>query len=1024
MGTRCDAYGETRLLISTLERGKVDCVFTQHGTVPSSSRRSVAQFPTSRTVPDVAQFASSQRRAVPTSAARPAPAPLLGPLPHRLRSLTPAGVATRAVAPAPSWHRLSRRHHVRCIGSGRSASGFTSNNQEETEALKPVEDVAEPVKAEEAGSGEDQKEAVKSEDEAEGQKPLSNLLQEKDAEEAAAAAGEENVKDSTEEAESKPEVSESNAEDAPAEEKQHKLAMLWDPWIDGKPLSSICLDRNILSYFPHNAKVSEFLDGGVWIMPDLVGNALASSLVLEWYKLVWHKHHALKYSIYTWIALNNGLKTADELSKRNIVVSTDCPLRYSQSESRFFGCMLLSLSDFPGDLFSYVPGWSFLATRRILARLQPESIHGLFPWIIFAIISVVYLLVWKGYAVAFGLYYSLGSQCFFLWCHVVIHGFDRSVISFFCICWLLLILVDAVQLGYWLVFASESFFLISFLSCIGFVPALFVLVLGFETLWVSSSSSQWRRGLAGKSPLLCLFYSIFRIVFGCFLRRVAGMATQCFADPGFLVSSVKSRSFVEALSGSSSDVRFPDVKISSFRGLPSLWISELEIRTLAAPFQFALVGFFPSKRPSLDSIRRFFFILKLNGEASVTLLDPLNWSPLLDVGVESPVIPIWVSFLQLRPHLYSPRILHGLASIFGKPLKIDTATSVGSRPSVAHVLVEIDIMKIYPDKVCVLGNCRDLYPSVPTPAITAMLASHLEPPVAPVVGGGVSVGVSGEGVVEPVAPMVVVRVSEGVSREDPGVVDVLGIKDNSSFLPVASDLAILEPVASPVCDAIVSDFEPPVGSPCVNVMVNSVDLGVGTVSREDGDSPNQLVVVDRAVIRPNTHLISDPVALVSVEVGKMPAGEFVNICTSVEGLVEPLLVNYSEEHLFSLLAAAVVPVVPELAAPSSEILGHCVEVDLPNSVQSALPPVLLEAQADIVEIPISVVSNDELKSHMAWSIKNSVLVQSNWLEMDDPNSTPSTTNSEDFGSHVNDDMYFFMVGCVVDQAVLNGGGKK
>ncbi|KAL0904888.1 hypothetical protein M5K25_027048 [Dendrobium thyrsiflorum] len=147
-----------------------------------------------------------------------------------------------------------------------------------------------------------------------------------------------------------------------------KLAMLWDPWINGKSLSMVCLDRNILSYFPHNAKVSDFLDGGAWNLAGLGNNALARFLgsyaydtdatnniiwkdkskatlstfinqyfcedsVLEWHKLVWHKHHALKYSIYTWIALNNGLKTADELFKRNIVVSNACSLCYSHSES-------------------------------------------------------------------------------------------------------------------------------------------------------------------------------------------------------------------------------------------------------------------------------------------------------------------------------------------------------------------------------------------------------------------------------------------------------------------------------------------------------------------------------------------------------------------------------------------------------------------------------------------------------------------------------------------------------------------
>ncbi|KAI0527141.1 hypothetical protein KFK09_002739 [Dendrobium nobile] len=71
----------------------------------------------------------------------------------------------------------------------------------------------------------------------------------------------------------------------------------------------------------------------------------------------------------------------------------------------------------------------------------------------------------------------------------------------------------------------------------------------------------------------------------------------------------------------------------------------------------------------------------------------------LDVGVESPVIPIWVAFPSLRPHLFAPRILHALASMFGRPLKVDNSTSVGSRPSLARVLVEIDITKDFPDKI-------------------------------------------------------------------------------------------------------------------------------------------------------------------------------------------------------------------------------------------------------------------------------------------------------------------------------------
>ncbi|PKU68755.1 hypothetical protein MA16_Dca014225 [Dendrobium catenatum] len=206
------------------------------------------------------------------------------------------------------------------------------------------------------------------------------------------------------------------------------------------------------------------------------------------------------------------------------------------------------------------------------------------------------------------------------------------------------------------------------------------------------------------------------------------MAPIKLRDPGFFGGISHSKSFLQALAGSSSS--FPDLRPSTFRGLPSLWVSDEEIRDLAVPFRFSLVGFFPSKRPPLDAIRKFFFNLKLNGEVSVTVLDSTHiliklsndldycrvfchrsymvfncfmkltkWSPTLDIGVESPIIPIWISFPHLRPHFFAPRILFGLGELFGKPLKIDEATSVGSRPSNARVLVEIDITKTYTKQV-------------------------------------------------------------------------------------------------------------------------------------------------------------------------------------------------------------------------------------------------------------------------------------------------------------------------------------
>ncbi|PKU80092.1 hypothetical protein MA16_Dca021719 [Dendrobium catenatum] len=76
-----------------------------------------------------------------------------------------------------------------------------------------------------------------------------------------------------------------------------------------------------------------------------------------------------------------------------------------------------------------------------------------------------------------------------------------------------------------------------------------------------------------------------------------------------------------------------------------------------------------------------------------------KWSPFVEISEESPIVPVWVLFPGLRPHFFSSRILHGLGSLFGRPLKVDSATAVGSRPSVARILVELDITKRYPNKV-------------------------------------------------------------------------------------------------------------------------------------------------------------------------------------------------------------------------------------------------------------------------------------------------------------------------------------
>ncbi|KAL0912359.1 hypothetical protein M5K25_018325 [Dendrobium thyrsiflorum] len=154
------------------------------------------------------------------------------------------------------------------------------------------------------------------------------------------------------------------------------------------------------------------------------------------------------------------------------------------------------------------------------------------------------------------------------------------------------------------------------------------------------------------------------------------------------------------------------------------------VSQLAAPFALTLVGKFMLRRPNLDVIRKFFPNLKLSGSFHIGLLDPrhisihltndldysrifsrrayyvqgcqmrlLKWSPDFDVNKESPIAPVWISFPNLRLHFFNSQILFGLASIFGKPLQTDQATASISRPSVARVLVELDISKKHPDEI-------------------------------------------------------------------------------------------------------------------------------------------------------------------------------------------------------------------------------------------------------------------------------------------------------------------------------------
>ncbi|XP_020697339.1 uncharacterized protein LOC110110284 [Dendrobium catenatum] len=198
-------------------------------------------------------------------------------------------------------------------------------------------------------------------------------------------------------------------------------------------------------------------------------------------------------------------------------------------------------------------------------------------------------------------------------------------------------------------------------------------------------------------------------------------------------SPSRSRSFKEVLAGTSAsgDI-FPNVKQDVFNGVPAILLSDEEVLKLASPFQYTLVGKFGLRRPNMDAIRNFFSSLKLSGFYSIGLLDArhvaiqlsndldysrvfarrsyliyncqmrvLKWTPFFDIKEESPIVPIWISFPNLRLHFFNPKVLHAFGSIFGRPLQTDQATASKTHPSVARVLVEVDISKKHPKEVWV-----------------------------------------------------------------------------------------------------------------------------------------------------------------------------------------------------------------------------------------------------------------------------------------------------------------------------------
>ena len=158
------------------------------------------------------------------------------------------------------------------------------------------------------------------------------------------------------------------------------------------------------------------------------------------------------------------------------------------------------------------------------------------------------------------------------------------------------------------------------------------------------------------------------------------------------------------------------------------------VEALASPFRFALIGKFSRGRPKLEEVRKFIASLDLRENPMIGLLDArhvliqlnneadfhrvwfrriwyvasfpmrvFKWTTDFHVDRESSVVPLWLQLPKLPLHFFNKQVIFQIASMVGNPLLVDAATLAVSRPSVARVCVEMDLLRSTPSRVWI-GN--------------------------------------------------------------------------------------------------------------------------------------------------------------------------------------------------------------------------------------------------------------------------------------------------------------------------------
>ncbi|EOY02245.1 Uncharacterized protein TCM_016772 [Theobroma cacao] len=199
---------------------------------------------------------------------------------------------------------------------------------------------------------------------------------------------------------------------------------------------------------------------------------------------------------------------------------------------------------------------------------------------------------------------------------------------------------------------------------------------------------------------------------------------------------MQKKSFLSVVAGENPPVIPLNREPSWYRDRPAASFFDNEIATLALSFKFSMIGKF-TRMPKLQEIRTAFKGIGLVGAYNIRWLDykhilihlsnehDLNriwmkqnwfivnkkmrvfkWTPEFHPEKESSLVPVWISFPNLRAHFYEKSTLMMIAKSVGRPLFVDEATANGTRPNVARICVEYDCQKSLLDQIWIVTRSR------------------------------------------------------------------------------------------------------------------------------------------------------------------------------------------------------------------------------------------------------------------------------------------------------------------------------